>query len=101
MSENDDLIAFLLSGSRTGLQNAMLGRLADSRNRRKEIIELLDLWVEETALAALYQWFAAHGEELAARLNAPCPPKPEAFSPQPFRLPSAIKHNRKTWRKLR
>jgi len=100
MSENEDLIAFLLSGSRASLQDAMLARLADSRNRRKELTELLDLWVEETALAAVYQWFVAHGEELAARLDAPCLPRGDAPSPQPFRLPSAIR-NRKTWRKLR
>lgn len=99
MSETDELIAFLLSGSRRDLQDAMLAHLAEERNRLKELRELLDVWIEEAARARMLAWFVAHGEELAARLNAPGPPLPEAPSPQPFRLPAAIR-SRKNWRKL-
>lgn len=97
-----ELIDFLLSGSHMDLQDAMLARLAEERNRFKELREILELWMDEAVQARLLAWFNTHGEELAARLNTPCPPKPETLSPQPFRLPSARNTgNRKTWRKLR
>jgi|SRR5579872_5138691 len=101
MSEKDELIGFLLSGSHRDLQDAMLKHLAEERNRAKELKGLVEEWLEEAVQARMLAWFNAHGEELAARLNAPSLPKPETLSPQPFRLPSARNCNRKTWRKLR
>lgn len=100
--KDDELIAFLLSGSHRDVQDAMLTHLTEERNRFKELRECLESWMEEAVQARMLAWFNAHGEELAARLNAPSPPKPETLSPQPFRLPSARNIcNRKTWRKLR
>lgn len=64
-------LEYLLTGSETSLQNAMLARLADAKNRRKEIIELLDKWVEKEAEAMLLQWFLEHGEALAGSLVRP------------------------------
>src|ERR1700733_13885045 len=72
MAEESGLIAFeyLVSGSKTSLQNSLMNRLADVSNRRKEIIELLDKWAERQAEATLLAWFLEHGEELMAALAA-------------------------------
>jgi hypothetical protein len=71
MADDSKLIAFeyLLGGSQTSLQNAMLNRLADAANRRKELIELLDKWAEREAEALLLEWFLKHGEELMGSLT--------------------------------
>jgi hypothetical protein len=74
MAEKPDaMIAFeyLLGASKCSLENAMLRRLADERNRRKELMELLDAWAERRAEALLLSWFLTHGEALAGSLTAP------------------------------
>ena len=42
---------FLLSASRTTLQSYELSRLSHAANLRKEIVALLDQWLEENACA--------------------------------------------------
>ena len=42
---------FLLSASRSSLQSYELSRLSHAANVRKEIIELFDVWLEETSSA--------------------------------------------------
>ena len=44
---------FLLSASRNSLQSFELSRLAHAANLRKEIVALLDQWMEENAVAML------------------------------------------------
>ncbi len=57
MAEDSGLIAFeyLLSGSQRSLENVMLNRLAEARNRQKELLELLDKWAERRAEAMLLE----------------------------------------------
>jgi len=47
---------FLFSASPTSLQNFELSRLNLSANLRREIVELLDLWVNEAASAQMARW---------------------------------------------
>jgi len=47
---------FLLSASRNSLQSYELSRLSHAANLRKEIGQLLDTWLEETAAAMLARW---------------------------------------------
>jgi hypothetical protein len=72
MADDPKLIAFeyLLGASKCSLQNAMLHRLADAQNRRKELFELLDAWAEKRAEAMLLSWFLERGEELAGSLGS-------------------------------
>ena len=42
---------FLLSASKNSLQSYELSRLAHASNLRKEIVALVDQWMEETAAA--------------------------------------------------
>ncbi len=53
---------FLLSASRTSLQNYELSRLSHAANLRKEIGALLDLWMEENSAAMLARWLMAQRE---------------------------------------
>ncbi|HMD40697.1 MAG TPA: hypothetical protein VKH15_15540 [Candidatus Acidoferrum sp.] len=63
---------FLLSASKNSLQSYELSRLAHASNLRKEIVALVDQWMEETAAAMLARWLLEQRER-AARL-------PEAIS---------------------
>ena len=47
---------FLLSASRNSLQSFELSRLSHASNLRKEIVALLDQWLEENAAAMLARW---------------------------------------------
>jgi hypothetical protein len=47
---------FLLSASRTTLQSFELSRLAHAANLRKEIVELLNQWIEENSSAMLARY---------------------------------------------
>jgi hypothetical protein len=47
---------FLLSASQNSLQSFELSRLNHAANLRKEIAQLLDSWLEETAAAMLARW---------------------------------------------
>lgn len=71
MADDSKLIAFeyLIGGSKTSLENAWLNRLADARNRRREILQFLDQWAEREAEALLLEWFLKHGEELMGSLT--------------------------------
>lgn len=66
MADEIELVSleYLLGGSKTSLENAMLNRLADERNRRKELVELFEKWAERRAQAMLLRWFLEHGNEL-------------------------------------
>jgi hypothetical protein len=44
---------FLLSASRSSLQSFELSRLAHAANLRKEIVALMDQWIDENATAML------------------------------------------------
>lgn len=61
---------FLLSASKTSLEEAMLNRLADVSNRRKQLVELLDEWAERRAETLLLEWFLSHGNELMATVTS-------------------------------
>lgn len=71
MADNPELLPceYLLGGSKTSLENAVLVRLADERNRRKELLELLEKWAERRAEAMLLRWFLDHGDELVGSLT--------------------------------
>jgi hypothetical protein len=64
---------FLLSASRNSLQSYELSRLSHAANLRKEIGQLLDSWLEETAAAMLARWLI---EQQRVR------PPPTADAPQ-------------------
>jgi hypothetical protein len=55
----------LLSASRTSLQSFELSRLSHAANLRKEIVQLLDVWLEETAFAELARFLLQQQEQLA------------------------------------
>lgn len=73
MAEDPELIAFeyLLGASKSSIENAMLNRFADERNRRKELVELLEKWAERRAEALLLRWFLRHGDALMGSLTRP------------------------------
>lgn len=96
MSEKPDLIAadFLLTASTVSMEEAMLRRLADVSNRRKQIVELLEAWAEGRAEALLLEWFLKHKKELMATLTLSpsvggqlpaLPAKTGTLSPEEFR----------------
>lgn len=108
MALDKELMEYLLIGSRQSLKECLLTRLAASKNRRKEMIEVLDALVEETAQLIVLEWFINHGEELAGKLGEgkswPSPsnllPRSQPFAlPRAFNKPLAVKKPR-TWRKL-
>ena len=53
---------FLLSASRNSLQSFELSRLSHAANLRKEIVALLDQWLEENAAAMLARWLLEQRE---------------------------------------
>ncbi len=68
---------FLLSASRNTLQSYELSRLAHAANLRKEMITLLDQYLEENAAAMLARWLIEQrertvtaGEEAAVQESA-------------------------------
>jgi hypothetical protein len=74
---------FLRSASRASLQSYELSRLSHAANVRKEIVQLLDVWMEETSAALLARWLmdereqSAHGSAAACGCAArPRPPRP-------------------------
>lgn len=72
-----DLIAleYLLTGSQTSLENALLTRLNAAAELKKEIDRLLEAWADARAEALLLAWFRRFGPELVARIETP-PRKP-------------------------
>ena len=56
---------FLLSASRNSLQSFELSRLAHAANLRKEIVAMLDQWLEENAAAMLARWLMEQRERSA------------------------------------
>lgn len=71
MSDKLDLMAtdFLVTASNVSMEEALLRRLADASNRRKQIVELLESWAEGQAEALLLEWFLKHKKELMATLT--------------------------------
>src|ERR1700693_4645116 len=57
---------FLLSASRNSLQSYELSRLSHAANLRKEIMQLLDSWLEENSAAMLARLLMQEREHLAA-----------------------------------
>ena len=58
---------FLLSASRNSLQSFELSRLSHASNLRKEITQLLDIWLEENSAAMLARWLMEQRERPATR----------------------------------
>jgi hypothetical protein len=58
--KNEPPWEFLLSASRVSLQSFELSRLTYAANVRKEIIELLDVWLEKTSSALLARRLMQH-----------------------------------------
>lgn len=61
---------FLLASSKTTLQAFEMSRLNLAANVRKEIVQLLDTWVNENSNALLARWLIER--ELAADSDAMC-----------------------------
>ena len=77
---------FLLSASRNSLQSYELSRLGHVSNLRKEIVALVDQWVEENSSAMLARWLMEQRErEPAATVNE----TPEAGAPRHGAGPTA------------
>jgi len=62
---------FLLSASRNSLQSYELSRLGHVSNLRKEIVALVDQWVEENSSAMLARWLMEHREREVATVEVP------------------------------
>jgi len=62
---------FLLSASQNSLQSFELSRLNHAANLRKEIAQLLDSWLEETAAAMLARWLMEQREHPLRVQDAP------------------------------
>jgi hypothetical protein len=69
MADDALLLEYLLGCSETSMQNVLLNKLNDARNRQKELTELLERWAEVRAEALLFEWFGKHGPELMARVT--------------------------------
>lgn len=61
---------FLLSASRNSLQSYELSRLSHVANLRKEIVALVDQWIEENSAAMLARWLMEHREREALSVEA-------------------------------
>lgn len=55
---------YLLDCSKTSLHSFIASRLNKSANLRKELLAVLNEWIEARALAMLGEWFDMHGEKL-------------------------------------
>lgn len=64
---------FLLSASRNSLQSYELSRLSHVSNLRKEIVALVDQWIEENSSAMLARWLMEHREREVAVVDVPPP----------------------------
>jgi hypothetical protein len=64
---------FLLSASRNSLQSYELSRLSHAANLRKEIVQLLDSWLEENTAAMLARWLMEQRENPAAHEHSEHP----------------------------
>lgn len=95
MLSDKQLLDFLLNNSKRDLQDAFLRHLSASRNKRKEIGDALEQWIEEESAARLVSWFLNNGAEVAAKLNAAAPPLPTTLPRQPFALPKAFNRPRR------
>lgn len=62
---------FLLASSKTTLQAFEMSRLNLAANVRKEIVQLLDAWVNENSNALLARWLIER--DLAADADTTCP----------------------------
>ena len=60
---------FLLSASRNSLQSYELSRLGHVSNLRKEIVALVDQWVEENSSAMLARWLMEQREREPATVS--------------------------------
>lgn len=60
---------FLLSASRNSLQSYELSRLGHVSNLRKEIVALVDQWVEENSSAMLARWLMEQREREPATVT--------------------------------
>lgn len=87
---SEELVKFLVNGSRSNLKNAALARMAASRNLRKQIDDLLTQWMEEAWRAELFLWMSEHGAEIAAELRN---------GPNIFTLPAAPRSRVPKWRR--
>lgn len=72
----------------------MLRHLAESQNARKQALDSLEVWLEETCRAELLGWFADNKEEVLRGLRE---------AADPFRLPARFNRplNPGRWRKIR
>lgn len=70
MEPSDPPVEFLLTASKNTLQDALLNRMADSSNRQKNLLEMVDILVEVRAQIELIRWFLVHGDELMAAVTS-------------------------------
>jgi hypothetical protein len=81
---------FLLEASKSTLQAYEQSRLNFAANVRKEIMQLLDTWVDENSSALLARWLIER--DLAANAGAICPssaPAPSDLNTPPAQLACA------------
>jgi len=71
MNRPEPPFEYLLECSKKSLQAFLLTQLNNSAERRKEVNQLLDEWVEAESLARLATWFEAYGESLVALASSP------------------------------
>jgi hypothetical protein len=90
----NDFVKFVCFASKRSLDDALLAHLAESRNLRKQIDELLDVWLTKSMEAEFLSWFLIHREELGTALRN---------SSNPFRLPERFNRplDPSRWRRRR
>ncbi|HSC44896.1 MAG TPA: hypothetical protein VLC94_03655 [Candidatus Acidoferrum sp.] len=78
---------FLLSASRNSLQSYELSRLGLVSSLRKEIVALVDQWVEENSSAMLARWLMENRErevsaaQMSAQVSAQAPARAASADP--------------------
>jgi hypothetical protein len=77
LNEPPPSLKFLESASDRSLESYELSRLNHASNLRKEIAELIDQWLEESAAALLARWLLEHRRQLRASRNS----RPKSLDP--------------------
>ena len=88
---------YLREASRPSLENFELSRLNHANNLRKEIVLLMDEWLEETAAAMLAQWLRQNRHSVKTALERPpsLPAAVEALEEIRKPLPPAVTARRR------
>lgn len=89
-----ELLECLMKSSRFTLRSAALRYMSESRNKEKQLNELMKEWIDATWKAELFNWFCENGEDLAMQLKK---------GPDIFALPHPVNRGQRAlprWRRV-